>query len=515
MSRNQHENPLRKMKSTADQQGSGEDNPKLVALPRDIRAKRPYVVSLLLRMEWIRRASRVLVLMSLDLAGLFLAIMVALVIKQAILVGGTDLANNFAETKRLLPFAFLVTALLFARNGLYGVRETRPGLSKVVSSLTLVTVVALVFALVNGKEFSSYYIFYGSLFFGVIFVSALRWAYEAITGLVWTVAGYKRNAVLVGKGSQIESVARVLLSDAPVRYARLEYISEPADYKISGLRNLGSLEALPRRLDENQVDEVIITDPDFPPERAVVLVDECHRRGIDVRVAPTTMEMLTTKAEFVPGQSLPLFAVRPPVFEGWDFIIKRSFDLLVSSVLIVLISPLLLLIALMVKLTSTGPVVFRSRRAGIGMRTFDCLKFRTMYSDAEERQAEVEHLNETEGAIFKVKNDPRLTPAGMFLRRFSLDELPQLFNVIKGEMSLVGPRPLPMRDFDRMDEWHKKRYLVLPGITGLWQVSGRSELNFDEMVRLDFLYLEQWNVFLDLSILVKTVPAVTRRRGAF
>ncbi len=488
-------------------------SPKLVALPRDVRAKRPYLVSLLLRMEWIRRATRVLVLMGLDFLGLALALMVALAIKQAILVGGFVI--NQSQIEHLLPFAFLVTALLFARNGLYGVRETRPGLSKVVSSLTLVTVVALIFAKVSGEQFSSYYIFYGSLFFAVIFVSALRWIYEVITGAVWKAAGYKRNAILVGEGSQIESVASVLLNDAPVRYARLEYIAEQADHKISGLRNLGSLDAIPRRLDENQIDEVIITDPDFPPERAVALVDECHKRGIDVRVAPTTMEMLTTRAEFVPGQSLPLFAVRPPVFEGWDFIIKRSFDLIVSSITVVLLSPLLLLIALMVKLTSPGPVLFRSRRAGIGLRTFDCLKFRTMYSDAEERQAEVEHLNETDGAIFKVKNDPRLTPSGKFLRRFSLDELPQLFNVLRGEMSLVGPRPLPMRDFNRMDEWHKKRYLVLPGITGLWQVSGRSELNFDEMVRLDFLYLEQWNVFLDLSILVKTVPAVLRRRGAF
>ena len=499
--------------NAAGEKATADSSSKLVVLPRDVRAKRPYLVSLLLRMEWIRRATRVLVLMSLDFLGLTLALMVALAIKHSILIGGFEI--NQSQIEHLLPFAFLVTVLLFARNGLYGVRETRPGLSKVVSSLTLVAVVSVIFAKVSGEQFSSYYIFYGSLFFAVIFVSLLRWFYEAITGVVWRIAGYKRNAILVGKGSQIESVASVLSSDPPVRYARLEYIAEQADYKISGLRNLGSLDALPRRLDDNQIDEVIITDPDFPPEKAVALVDECHRRGIDVRVAPTTMEMLTTKAEFVPGQSLPLFAVRPPVFEGWDFIVKRSFDLIVSTILVVLLSPLLLLIALMVKLTSPGPVLFRSRRAGIGFRTFGCLKFRTMYSDAEERQSEVEHLNETDGAIFKVKNDPRLTPSGKFLRRFSLDELPQLFNVLKGEMSLVGPRPLPMRDFNHMDEWHKKRYLVLPGVTGLWQVSGRSELNFDEMVRLDFLYLEQWNIFLDLSILVKTVPAVLRRRGAF
>jgi len=138
-----------------------------------------------------------------------------------------------------------------------------------------------------------------------------------------------------------------------------------------------------------------------------------------------------------------------------------------------------------------------------------------MRSDAEQVQADLESLNEASGALFKIRHDPRLTPVGRFLRRFSLDELPQLVNVLRGEMSLVGPRPLPQRDYERLQDWHKKRYLVLPGITGLWQVSGRSELDFDDLVRLDFLYLERWSIFLDLTILLKTVPAVLARRGAF
>jgi lipopolysaccharide/colanic/teichoic acid biosynthesis glycosyltransferase len=138
-----------------------------------------------------------------------------------------------------------------------------------------------------------------------------------------------------------------------------------------------------------------------------------------------------------------------------------------------------------------------------------------MYNDADQRQADLESLNEADGAIFKIRNDPRMTPIGKVLRRFSLDELPQLINVLRGEMSLVGPRPLPERDFQRLEEWHKKRYLVMPGITGLWQVSGRSELDFDDLVRLDFLYLERWSVFLDLTLLLKTIPAVFARRGAY
>jgi exopolysaccharide biosynthesis polyprenyl glycosylphosphotransferase len=236
---------------------------------------------------------------------------------------------------------------------------------------------------------------------------------------------------------------------------------------------------------------------------------------VRVRIAPSTMELLVHRAEFVPGEAVPLFELKPPVFEGFDYVLKRTFDLVGSSLLLVLLSPVLTAAAIAVRISSRGPIVYRSMRPGIGGVPFACLKFRTMYRDADQRQADLESLNEASGALFKMRRDPRMTPVGRFLRRYSIDELPQLYNVLRGQMSLVGPRPLPERDFQHLEEWHKKRYLVTPGITGLWQVSGRSELDFDDLVRLDFLYLERWSVFLDLSILVKTVPAVFSRRGAF
>jgi lipopolysaccharide/colanic/teichoic acid biosynthesis glycosyltransferase len=212
---------------------------------------------------------------------------------------------------------------------------------------------------------------------------------------------------------------------------------------------------------------------------------------------------------------MPLFELQPPVFEGIDFALKRLFDVVAATFVLLVLSPLLLFIAAGVRLTSRGPLLYRSRRPGIGGVPFDCLKFRTMRSDADQMQEDLEELNEATGPLFKIRRDPRLTPIGRFLRRFSLDELPQLVNVLRGQMSLVGPRPLPQRDFDHLEQWHKKRYLVLPGITGLWQVSGRSELDFDDLVRLDFLYLERWSVFLDVTILLKTIPAVLKGKGAF
>jgi exopolysaccharide biosynthesis polyprenyl glycosylphosphotransferase len=217
----------------------------------------------------------------------------------------------------------------------------------------------------------------------------------------------------------------------------------------------------------------------------------------------------------VPGQALPLFELKPPVFEGADWVVKRTFDLLGAAVLMIVLAPVMGVAALAIKLSSRGPVLYRSIRPGIGGKPFACFKFRTMVVGAEHLQDHLEPHNEVSGAIFKMKDDPRITSVGRFLRRWSLDELPQLLNVLRGEMSLVGPRPLPARDYQRLEDWHRKRYLVLPGMTGLWQVSGRSELDFDELVRLDFLYLERWSVFLDLTILLKTIPAVIRARGAW
>ena len=163
------------------------------------------------------------------------------------------------------------------------------------------------------------------------------------------------------------------------------------------------------------------------------------------------------------------------------------------------------------KLTSRGPVLYRDRRIGVNEREFGMFKFRTMYADADARVGELEAANEAEGALFKIRHDPRVTPVGRFLRRFSLDEFPQVLNVLRGEMSLVGPRPLPLRDYALLDAWHRKRYLVLPGMTGLWQISGRSNLGFDDLVRLDFYYLENWSIWMDVSILLKTMPAVLLR----
>ncbi len=480
---------------------------------QDVRRKRPPVFMFLLRRETLRRLVRVMTLLSLDFLGVVGALLTATLLKLAV-KDQLSLHHGWASIRPWLTFAYMVTVLLFARVDLYADRPRRPGLAKIASALFQVTVISLVFALANGEHFSSYYIFYGSLFFGIVYVAGLRAVYTRITGELLERAGYRRRALLVGSGRHLDAVGHAL-TQSPGRSIDLVGFISLTPRAENGLRSLGDLDDLSTVLVDERIEAVVIADPDFPQELALDLVDRCHQRGVTVHVAPSTMEILFDRAEFVPGESVPLFTLRPPVFEGMAFALKRSFDLIVSILLLLILSPMLIVIAVAVRLSSHGPVIYRSIRPGIAGKPFACFKFRTMLAGAEEDQRALERLNESDGALFKIRDDPRLTWVGRVLRRFSLDELPQLANVILGEMSLVGPRPLPMRDFARLEEWHKKRYMVLPGITGLWQVSGRAELDFDDLVRLDFLYLERWSIFLDMSILIKTIPAVLTRRGAF
>jgi len=294
-----------------------------------------------------------------------------------------------------------------------------------------------------------------------------------------------------------------------------EFVGVVAPEAVPGLRLLGGGGQLASVLDEVKPDELILSEADFDERAVLEVVEQAHRQGIKVRLAPDTTELLVKRGEYVPGQGAPLFELRPPVLTGWDWAVKRGFDLVVSMLVAVIGLPVWALLALAIKLDSRGPVLFVDRRIGVGEREFGMLKFRTMVADAATFQPNLEEENEAEGALFKIRDDPRVTRVGRFLRRFSLDEIPQVVNVLKGEMSLVGPRPLPLRDYRLLEDWHRRRYAVLPGMTGLWQISGRSGLSFDDLVRLDFTYIENWSIWLDISIIVKTIPAVITRRGAY
>jgi exopolysaccharide biosynthesis polyprenyl glycosylphosphotransferase len=404
-------------------------------------------------------------------------------------------------------------ALVFLQAGLYNSRERRPGLGRVVGSLVLVALIVLAFGIGTDYDFTTTGLIPTAVVTCSLTIGLLRAAYGSASLEAMRVAGIRRRVVLVGDAGGLRRVHGALAeARGGIAYEFLGAVT-PGE---AGLPRLGtSLDDLPGVLERLRPDEVILTEQDLAEETILVAVEAAHRVGVKVRLAPSTTELLVHEGEYVPGQGVPLFEVRPPVLTGVDWALKRAFDLVVSAIVLVLGIPFWILFAVAIKLDSRGPVLYVDRRVGVGEREFGMLKFRTMHAGAAELQHDLEAANEATGALFKIRDDPRVTRVGRLLRRFSLDELPQLGNVLRGQMSLVGPRPLPLRDYRLLDDWHRKRYLVLPGMTGLWQISGRSHLTFDDLVRLDFYYLENWSIWLDISILVRTLPAVLARRGAY
>ena len=266
----------------------------------------------------------------------------------------------------------------------------------------------------------------------------------------------------------------------------------------------------------NIVDEVILALPirslHSVASRIAVL---CEEQGIMVRLLGDIfdLKLARSKAEEYEGESV--ISLFTGTLDGWPVMIKRGFDFVVSLALLAILSPLIVVVALIIFVTSPGPPFFVQQRVGFNKRRFPMFKFRTMVPDAEAKMAEMESMNEVSGPVFKVKNDPRITPVGKFLRKTSIDELPQLFNVLRGEMSLVGPRPLPVRDYEGFDQdWQRRRFSVRPGMTCLWQIGGRSNVSFDQWMLLDLQYIDKWSLWLDMKILVKTIPAVLKGSGA-
>ena len=482
---------------------------------RDVRASRVYVLSRGPISALVRRAFSVAALVILDVVGLAFGIYLALVIREVVTGDGDVLWGLLWRegTAEWLKFAAPITVLVFAQAGLYRPRELRPGAGRILACLIVVALIVLAFGLGTGYDFSTSGLIPTSVVVSAVTIGLLRAAYESATLEVMRAAGVRRRVVLVGAG---ESLVRLRSSLESARNGlSYEFVGVVAPEAVPGFQLLGQRAELAEVLDELEPDELILTEADFDERAVLEVVEQAHRQGVKVRLAPDTTELLVQRGEYVPGQGAPLFELRPPVLTGWDWAVKRGFDLVVSAVVAIVGLPVWALIALAIKLDSRGPILFVDRRIGVGEREFGMLKFRTMVADAPGLQPELEEENEAGGALFKIRDDPRVTRVGRFLRRFSLDEIPQVVNVLKGEMSLVGPRPLPLRDYQLLEDWHRRRYAVLPGMTGLWQISGRSGLTFDDLVRLDFTYLENWSIWLDISIIVKTIPAVVTRRGAY
>ncbi len=293
-------------------------------------------------------------------------------------------------------------------------------------------------------------------------------------------------------------------------------LAAPQPQRLGDIPVVGSFRTIVEAATAAEADTIAVTaSAELTASRLRRLGWQLEGSGIDLVVAPALTDVAGPRIKTRPVAGLPLIHVEPPDLNGRAKIVKGFTDWIISALGLLLISPVLLFLAACIKLDSRGPVLFRQRRVGQDGEEFDVFKFRTMYTDAEERLAELRHLNEGDGLLFKMKNDPRVTHVGKFLRRYSLDELPQLLNVMTGSMSLVGPRPPLPSEVALYDGDVARRLLVKPGITGLWQVSGRSDLSWEDGIRLDLYYVENWSLTTDLLIMWKTLGAVVRARGAY
>jgi exopolysaccharide biosynthesis polyprenyl glycosylphosphotransferase len=247
----------------------------------------------------------------------------------------------------------------------------------------------------------------------------------------------------------------------------------------------------------------------------MTIMAQCERQSIRIRIVPDLFQMTLAQMHVEEIAGVPMIGIKEVSISGLNQITKRVIDLVIASLGLILAAPLMAFIALVIKLDSPGPILFPQERVGKNGQLFTLYKFRSMVENAEQQQDALRGLNEANGPLFKMKADPRTTLVGRWLRRLSLDELPQLYNVLRGEMSLIGPRPPLQTEVAQYQEWHKRRLEVSPGMTGLWQVSGRSELTFDEMALLDIYYVENWSLGLDTKILLQTIPRVIMGNGAY
>ncbi|MBX5491548.1 MAG: sugar transferase [Chloroflexi bacterium] len=462
-----------------------------------------------------------LTMLAVDAAAINVAFFLAYYARYVLGIGGEVADENFAEYPEYWPIqAALVLLVLavFHLRGLYKLARGTSWIDEVVSVgvgsfigvWALFTVVSLIRYPANSRLT---FIFAWVLI--VVMVALGRSLVRALRGLARRHGLDLVRVLVVGDNPTSRMLMQSIAGQPHLGYqvAGFVHLSPTGDF--GRFKALGTIDELPGICQRHQIDEVIIALPAAFHREVLAVRDHCQRSGLRFKLVPDRYELSLNSVELDAINGIPLLSVRDTAIHGWNLFLKRVLDVTIAGAVLLLLAPLWALIALAIRLDSPGPILFRQQRVGRGETRFDLLKFRSMHEHADRIVHELMAINEATGPLFKSRRDPRITRVGRVLRRWSLDELPQLWNVLRGEMSLVGPRPPLPREVAQYEPYHRRRLTVAPGLTGLWQVSGRSELSFEEMVEMDIYYIENWSLGLDLRILLRTIPAVFRGRGAY
>jgi exopolysaccharide biosynthesis polyprenyl glycosylphosphotransferase len=432
---------------------------------------------------------------------------------------------NFVPYTTFIPISLALTALLLGIYKLNGVYNQPRGASWFEEVYRLVTgtatgIILIIFVIVfffRSLLLSRLIFFYSGILITVL-LSISRLGKRVLRNKLRRRGLGVDRLLIVGAGEVGRTVMRNVVAHPGLGYQVIGFVDddpEKGSTDIGRFKALGNTSNIPRLVQEWSIDEVIITLPWMYHRKIVSIIAQCERQRVRVRIVPDIFQMTLSHLDVEDVGGVPMIGVREISISRSGGAFKRVMDLVVGIVGLLFLSPLFLLVAILIKADSDGPVLFRQIRVGKGEHLFTCYKFRSMKENAEQEKERLLDQNEAEGLFFKIRKDPRVTRMGRFLRRTSLDELPQLLNVVMGDMSLVGPRPAPPSEVQRYQAWHKRRLEVAPGLTGLWQVSGRSELTFDEMVLLDLYYIENWSPMLDIQIMLRTLPKVIIGEGAY
>ena len=423
-----------------------------------------------------------------------------------------------------LPFVFTLTVLLllfYRRASLYQVNGRVSWFDEVyaiINGTTTGIVAMVVLVYVSRPTFYSRLIFFYAGALIVVLLSLSRLVKSLMLRSMRRRGVGVVRAIIVGAGEVGRSVMRTIVAHPELGYQIIGFVDDDSvkgATDIGRFKALGGLDKLSSLVQDREVDEVVITLPWQYHRKILSIMTQCQRENVQAHVVPDLFQMTVGHMSVTTLAGIPLIGIKRASAFSIQRFLKRAVDVVFSTVVLLLLSPLLGLIALVIRLDSPGPAFFGQERVGKGGCPFTLYKFRSMAADAEARRDLLADLNQADGPLFKIKCDPRCTRVGLWLRRFSLDELPQLYNVLRGDMSLIGPRPALAVEVEKYQPWHRRRLEVAPGMTGLWQVSGRSDLPFDEMALLDIYYVEQWSADLDVKIFLRTIPTIMFGDGAY